>query len=123
MSNKGKLVLILLSVVVLVGIVTLEIISEKNETIKECQIVFKHRFFCKVERVEKIAKDHGTVKIYCKNIATDTMFIFYPIDVYKSETFYTTVTVGDTLKKTENNNCFWIINSGKKDSIIFNCEY
>jgi hypothetical protein len=123
MSNRGKFLLRLLVVIVTIGIIILEISTEKRETIKRCEAVYIRSFYCVIENKEKIVKDHGTIKIYCKDIIADTTFIFHPMNVYEATKFFSMVNIGDTLKKQANSNRFWITNINKNDSITFNCNY
>ncbi len=122
MSNKYKILFILIGLVLVGGLVSIDFFSEKKERIRDCNAIFSNEYNCLVEKKDIDSRDHGTVKIFCRGLTNDSDFVFYPRRVYKLPEFNALVNIGDTLVKQSGSSCFFVLNGAKRDSIIFNCE-
>jgi len=119
---KIRIKFILTGLAIFILIIFFEIYYSDKSWESGCEKVLSKYYACIVEKKEKILKDHGNIRIHCRDFKKDSTFTFYPEYTYNPEFFYIHAEVGDTLVKNAGSNIFWILKTEKKDSFIFECK-
>ncbi len=92
-------------------------IAESN-----CNEVFENNYQFVVLKKIKEKMNHGQLKLKCRDIENDSIFIFYPDAIMPYNLIYDKVARGDTIIKSKKSSLFLIFNKEKKDTFRFNCE-
>lgn len=119
MSNKEISFLIMLMIFVLA--VILEHNTSNDVANINCQNIVMSNFSCIVINKEKEVTNHCQLKIYCKDLLKDSLFIVYPDVIIPYDSLFYFIEIGDTLLKYKNENYFLIINN-KIDTFKFQCN-
>ncbi len=120
MNNKE--ISFLIGLVFLVLFIFIQNYQSNNLAKSICNEVFdkKYHFIVTEKREERM--NHGQLKLICSDIEKDSSFVFYPDRIMPYNALYYLVKEGDTIKKSDRSNIFWILNSEKRDSFIFKCR-
>jgi hypothetical protein len=76
MCNRSKGILFLIGISIIGCVVFIEIFFEKRERVKDCKAIYSDGYYCVIENKVINTQDHGTLKMYCKDLQKDSCFVF-----------------------------------------------